>query len=196
MLPTKMSPIVRAYILSETMLWSAWNFFAPIAAIFVTTKIHGGSIEIAATSYSVYLATRVLFELISGRFLAKSGDRLKIIITVSGISIMSACYVGFAFSNDVLQLMILYALLGVGLGSASPAKNSLFSIHLDKSKEATEWGTAEALTFTGMALSGVIGGYIATRFGFEILFMVAAIINFSSIIPYLPRLKSHPVTAS
>lgn len=183
------NPVIKAYIISEVLLWSAWNFIAPIAAIFVTTNIKGGNVEVAAASYSIYLTSRVLFELLSGRFLAKTNDRIKFLVSISGISLMSISYIGFAFSHDILTLGLFYTLLGMGLGLASPAKNSLFSIHLDKSKEASEWGVADATAFLGMAIAGVVGGIIAKQYGFQALFILAAILNLISIIPYLLRIK-------
>lgn len=184
-----MNPVIKAYIISEVLLWSAWNFIAPIAAIFVTTNIKGGNVEVAAASYSIYLTSRVLFELLSGRFLAKTKDRTKFIVSIAGIALMSISYVGFAFSQDIISLGLFYILLGMGLGTASPAKNSLFSMHLDKSQESSEWGIADATAFLGMAIAGVIGGMIAKQYGFQSLFILAALVNILSIIPYYMMLK-------
>ena len=72
----------------------------------------------------------------------------------------------------------------MGIGIASPAKNSLFSSHLDKDKEAMEWGIVYASVFMGMALSSVIGGFIANQYGFPLLFILAAIVNLLGVIPY------------
>ena len=60
---------------------------------------------------------------------------------------------------------------GAGLGIASPAKNSLFSIHLDKNKEAIEMGVTDAVVLVCMALAGALGGFIAITYGFKILFI-------------------------
>ena len=189
----EINPIVKAYILSEVFLWSAWNFIIPIFAIFVVNEIQGGSVEVAAGSYSAYLISRVIFELIIGRFLTKRGDRLKLLISIFGILLMSFSYLGFYFSENILLIFIFYALLGMGLGIASPAKNALFSMHLDKNKEATEWGIADGTIFICMALATALGGLFVHQFGFRPLFVLAAIVNVISTIPYFiflnPKLR-------
>ena len=73
----------------------------------------------------------------------------------------------------------------MGLGIASPVKNSLFSTHLDKNKELTEWSIYDGFVFMGMAMSATIGGFVANRYGFTFLFYLVAITNLLSIIPYI-----------
>ena len=61
MINKSMNPLVKVFIASDIFLWSAWNFVMPIFAIFVISEIAGGNIEIAASAYSVFLITRVVF---------------------------------------------------------------------------------------------------------------------------------------
>lgn len=180
----QVNPFVKAYIISELFLWSAWSFVVPIFAIFVVNDITGASVETAALAYSIHLVSRVLFELISGRFLYKTGDRKKLMIAILGIFCLSVAYIGFAFSTSIIMLFSFYFILGMGLGFASPAKNAIFSIHLDKNKESTEWGITDATSFTCMALATAFGGFFVHQYGFRPLFLLAAIVNLLSIIPY------------
>ncbi|MBI1982054.1 MAG: MFS transporter [Candidatus Levybacteria bacterium] len=181
----QINPVVKAFIVSETFLWSAWNFVTPIFAIFVVSNIEGGNVQIAASAFSVYLIARVFSELLSGRYLLGKIERGKFILTIGGMLFLSLSYVGFAFSNTIFYLFFFYAMAGVGLGIASPAKNSLFSTHLDKNKEPSEWGIYDAITFTGMALATALGGFIANQYGFSFLFLLASIVNLLGIFPYL-----------
>lgn len=181
----QINPVVKAFIVSETFLWSAWNFVTPIFAIFVVSNIEGGNVQIAASAFSVYLIARVFSELLSGRYLLGKIERGKFILTIGGMLFLSLSYVGFAFSNTIFYLFFFYAMAGVGLGIASPAKNSLFSTHLDKNKEPSEWGIYDAITFTGMALATALGGFIAGQYGFSFLFLLASIVNLLGIFPYL-----------
>lgn len=180
-----MNPVVKAFIVSEMFLWSSWNAIIPIFAIFAATKIPGGNTEVAASSFSTYLIVRVVFELISGRYLSKSTDMQKFIVTIVGIILMSAGYVGFAVTKDVFSVFVFYGVIGMGLGIASPAKNCLFSSHLDKDKEVTEWSMYDGFVFMGMAMAATIGGFVANRYGFAFLFYLVAATNLLSIIPYI-----------
>jgi len=178
------NPVVKAFIISEVLVWSAWNFFAPIYAIFAVTKVPGGTVEIAASSYSAHLVGRIISELITGRYLIKKNDQQKFIVSIVGIALISIAFVGFAFTQQIIYLFVFHALSGIGIGIASPAKNSLFSTHLDKNKESSEWGIYDAVTFTGTASAAALGGFIASSFGFQFLFLLASFVNILGIIPY------------
>lgn len=180
-----MNAVVKAFIISEIFLWSSWNAIIPIFAIFAATKIPGGNTEIAASSFSAYLIVRVIFELISGRYLSRSTDMRKFTISIAGIILISLGYLGFAMTKNVSSLFLFYGVIGTGLGIASPAKNSLFSSHLDKDKEVTEWSIYDGFVFMGMAMAATIGGFVANRYGFTFLFYLVAITNLLSIIPYI-----------
>jgi MFS family permease len=177
--------IVESFILSEILLWSAWNFITPIFAIFVITQIKGGDIQIAASAFSAYLITRVVFEIIAGRFLIGKTDKNKLTLTILGMVLMSIAYVGFSFSNTILLLFAFYVLIGIGLGVASPAKSSLFTEHIDKGKSSTEWSLYDAVVLIGVASATALGGFIAGSYGFRVLFILASVVNFLGIIPYL-----------
>lgn len=178
------NPIVKVFIIAETMLWGAMNFILPIFALFVTT-IPGGNVETAATVYSVYMLIRVIFELMSGRLFAKTSDEKKVLITILGMGIMSVSYIGFAFSHSLFSLYFFYGMLGLGIGIISPVKNTLFSTHLDKNRETTEWGILDAMVFFVIAIASAVGGFIAQTYGFQTLFILAATINLLGIVPYL-----------
>jgi MFS family permease len=181
----KINPLVEAFILSETFLWSAWYFVIPILAIFVVKSVKGGDIESAAFAFSFYLVVRIIVEIITAGFLNKSTESFKFAVTFFGILLTSVSYIGFAFSNTLLLLYVSYAIMGLGLGIATPAKNALFVTHIDKNKEPTEWSIYDAVTFIGMAVSTAVGGFIASRYGFEFLFLFACILNLFSVIPYI-----------
>jgi predicted MFS family arabinose efflux permease len=180
-----MNGVVKAFIVSEIFLWSSWNAIIPIFAIFAATKIPGGNTEVAASSFSAYLIVRVIFELISGRYLVKSTDVQKFAVSIIGIVLMSLGYVGFAMAKDITSVFIYYGVLGLGLGIASPAKNCLFSSHLDKDKEVAEWSMYDGFVFMGMAMAATIGGFVASKYGFTFLFYLVAITNLLSVIPYV-----------
>lgn len=181
----QINKIVEAFIISETFLWSAWNFVTPIFAIFVVTSIKGGDIQIAASAYSVCLIARVVLEIISGKYLSHKTDSNKLYLTIIGIALMSLSYLGFAFSHSILSLFLFYILIGIGFGIASPAKYSLFTDHIDKNKATTEWSLYDAITLIGIALATALGGFIASQYGFTVLFILASIVNVLGTVPYI-----------
>lgn len=183
--------LVKTFITSEVLIWSAWNSAMSIIAIFAANKLEGGNVEVAATALSVHLIVRVGFELFISKVLSKVNEGRKFLIIMLGIGLISVSFSGFALTNSVASFFLFYALAGVGLGIATPLKNSLFSTHLDKNKETSEWSIYDALVFVGMAASAAIGGVIAKTFGFRSLFLMAAIVNLTGIIPYYLYAHTH-----
>jgi MFS family permease len=181
----KLNKIVEAFIISETFLWSAWNFVTPIFAIFVVNSIKGGNIQTSAFAYSVCLIARVIFEIITGRYLNNRTDENRLRLTILGMGIMSVAYMGFAFSHTIPLLFLFYILIGIGFGIASPAKYSLFSEHIDKDKATTEWSLYDAVTLIGIASATALGGFIASIYGFTFLFVLASVVNLLGVVPYL-----------
>ncbi len=155
-----------------------------IIAVFATNKIKGGDVAIAATALSVHLMVRMGVELFAGKVLSNTNETKKLAVVIAGIFLISIAFIGFSFTRSTAPFFLFYALAGVGLGIAAPLKNSLFATHLDKNREAMEWGIYDALTFMGMAASSAIGGVIAKTYGFQILFLVAAVVNLGGILPY------------
>lgn len=181
----QVNPIVKAFIISEGFIWSAYNFVLPLFAVFVINNVQHGNVQIAASAYSLFLIVRVIFELFACKYLAKISQKNKFIATIIGLLLISLGYLGFAFSNTVLLVFVFYGIAGIGLGIASPVKNALFATHLDKNKETTEWGINDAVTFIGMASTAALGGFIAGQYGFFVLFILAAILNLLGVLPYL-----------
>lgn len=180
-----LNPIIKAYIVSECFLWAGWNFITPIFAIFATTQVTNGKIELAASAYSVHLVFRVIFELIIGKYFSSSSERKMLQVVIVGILLISVAYIGFVFTTSILQMFLFYSIAGIGFGISSPVKGTIFSKHLDKNKETIEWGITDATAFIAIALASALGGFIAANYGFQVLFILSASINILSVIPYL-----------
>lgn len=190
----KVNSVVKAFIISETFLWSAHHFITPILSIFVARDVSGGNVKIAATTFSVFLIVRVIFELMSGRLLEGKNDRSKMLTTILGMSVITVGYASYALTQNITHLFISACITGIGLGIASPAKNALFSVHLDKNRETMEWGVRDSAVFGSMAVAAALGGFIADEYGFTTLFTAAAILNSIGIVPYILYLKKRRKT--
>src|SRR6185295_372486 len=185
------SSIVKSFVVSEIFLWSSWFGILPLFGVFVVSDVAGGNLQLAAWGYSIYLISRVIFELLSGKYFAHSSVKQKIYVSIFGLFFSSIGILGFAFTNSITLLFVFFILTGFGIGIASPPKNSLFSSHLDKNKETTEWGIYDAVVFICIALSTALGGFIATQYGFRAFFTIAGIWMFLGIIPYILYLRDH-----
>ncbi len=134
---------------------------------------------------SISLWERAVCELFIGKFVRKVTTAHKFLLTILGLSLITISYVGFAITESILILTIFFSIFGLGWGIASPIKNSLFATNLDKSNETFEVGLYESVTLIGMAVAVAFGGIVAYSYGYRVLFLIAAVLNTMSILPYI-----------
>ena len=157
----------------------------PIFAIFVANSIPNGSVEIAGTAVTVFLLARILTELFASRLLNNSSDRVRVWVTLIGMILLSGLYFSYVFITSIEVLFIVQIMIGFGFGIFSPAKLALFSANIDRGKESSEWGLYDVVTLSGMACTAMLGGFVANKYGFQVIFVITAIMMLFGAIPYV-----------
>lgn len=180
-----LNPAIKAFLASELMFWSGWNLVMPIFAVFVTTKIPGATVSIAAYALTAHLLTRMVFELLSGRWVNKMSNPQRAVIDILGMIIVSVAYLVIALNPTITTVYLYYILAGVGFGIASPAKLSFFSRNMEKDTEATIWSVHNVVLLSGMAVATAVGGIVAEQYGFRYAFLLSSAINILGVVPYL-----------
>lgn len=172
---TKVNWVIKTLILADLIILSASQLFGPIFAIFIENKITGDIIEIVGVAAAIYLFSRSIVEIPVGIFVDRtSSEKDDLITTVVGIVVMSCVYFLYTFVDSVWQLYSLQALLGIGTALAWPGWYSIFTRHIDKTKEAFEWSLYDVVVGIGMATTAVVGSVIVKSFGFDWVFYLAS----------------------
>jgi predicted MFS family arabinose efflux permease len=104
---------------------------------------------------------------------------------IGGMAAISASYVGFALSRDLLGLTLLWVVGGAGWALSLPAKLALVARHINHDQASQEWGVADALNMSLIVVMMAIGAYIVSHFNYSLLFWLAAVINTAGIVPYI-----------
>ena len=175
---------VKAFLISDSLLYSALNIVTVLFALFTTTKVKGGSIEAATYALSASYITRVLTELITGRHISPRGEQKKILMIILGMLAISVGYFGFAFSHQISFLYVWWIIAGFGWGLALPTKLAVVSSHINKEQANEEWSLNDALNMTLIAVTTALTGYLVSRFGIRPLFVIAALLNVFGAFPY------------
>lgn len=76
------------------------------------------------------------------------------------------------------QLYIVQFILGLFTAFTFPTYMAIFTRHIDKEKEGTEWGIYFTLTDLTSAALAAVGGYIATTQGFPVLIIAVVVVSF------------------
>lgn len=148
--------------------------FAPLYALFV--KDIGGDILDAAFASSLFAISAALTVIGIGRFIDRSKQGK--LVMAFGYIIMAVGFALLVFTNHIWTLFLAQIIIGFGEALYAPAFDSLYSKNLDKNKEASEWGLWEAGNYIILAVGAVLGGYIVSTYGFQILFTIMAILTF------------------
>jgi len=166
------------------MILMASAMLGPIYALFVE-KV-GGDLMDASISGGIFALVAGLTSLISGKY----SDKIKEneLIVVLGYLIIGFGFLLYFWVSSIFFLFIVQAIIGLGEAIYSPAFDAVYSKHLDGHKSGRQWGAWESMNYFTMAIGSVAGGSLVTIFGFQILFLIMAILCFSSAI-YIFHLK-------
>lgn len=180
-----MNKRLKFILLSNTIFVFAGSLFAPLYAIFVLQL--NGDVELAG----ILIAVQFFVSFLVGLVIVKLKDKacqseslLKANFLLRGIAwTMLALFpsIGIVFVCQIIH--------GIAEAIGSPSFNSLVSENLDNKKHIKDWGFWELIKNPAISAASLMGGFIVTFLGFNILFGLMAILAFTSFFVYHISLK-------
>lgn len=167
---------LRILLATNSMILVAGAMLGPIYALFVE-KIGGDLLDASLASAAFAFAAGITV-LMSANFSDKIRRSERIIIL--GYLLMGVGFLLYTIVNSMFFLLIVQVLIGFGEAIYNPPFDALYSKHIDDGKEGREWGAWESMNYFSVALGAVVGGFIASTFGFNILFVSMATLCFVS----------------
>lgn len=176
---------LRILLVTNALVLIAGAMLGPIYALFVEDI--GGSLLDASITQAVFALVAGITTLLAGRYADKVKYESKIVVW--GYLLMGLGFFLYSFVNSLWFLLIIQALIGFAEALYAPAFDSLYSKHLTKKKVGTEWGAWEAMDYFSTTVGAIIGGVIATYFGFTTLFTAMSLLCLISAlyIHFLPK---------
>tara|TARA_Y100000310_G_scaffold301375_1_gene337828 strand:- start:375 stop:659 length:285 start_codon:yes stop_codon:yes gene_type:complete len=80
----------------------------------------------------------------------------------------------------MISLLAVQVVIGFSEAVYVPSFDALYSRNLDGKKEGRQWGVCEAMYYFSIALGGVVGGFLARQYGFDVLFVIMSLLCFIS----------------
>ncbi|MDO8530020.1 MAG: MFS transporter [bacterium] len=181
-MPKLLNKIIKTLIISDFFLNSGWGLMGPIFAIFIVKNVATGSIseaaKIAGFAALSFWITKSLLQIPIGRYLDKNhGEKDDFWFMVAGTFLLALVPIGFLFSNQAWHIYALQMLHALAASLNFPSWSAIFTRHIDKGKEAFEWGTHSTVSGMGMGLAGGIGGIAVAYFGFSIVFIFVSALS-------------------
>jgi MFS family permease len=168
--------IVKTLIWSDFLMLSAGGFLAPIYAVFVTGQVTGGTLATVGFATTVFYVVKSLVQFpVSWYADRHKGERDDFLLVVVGSVIAAVVPLLYYFLADAIwQVYLFEAINGVGYALLTPTWLAIFSRHLDKERESTEWTLHSNAIGFGFAAAAAAGGLLAERFGFGIIFLLVS----------------------
>jgi len=175
----QVNTIIKVLIASDFLVWSSANLVSPVFAIFVADVIPGGSVAAVGIASMIYFVTKSIVEIPIGTYIDRSkSERDDLYSALIGTMLNAITYLFYPFIDSVWQLYVLQIISGAAAAIAYPGWYSIFTRHIDKSKEAFEWSLYDVLLGLGMAVTAALGALLLERFGFDVVFYLVGILTF------------------
>lgn len=174
----KINRIVKYLILSDLVFYTGWGLISPIFAIFIVEKIVGGNAFVAGLSSAVYLILMSLLRIPFGMFLdSRPSEKDDYWFLTIGLFIAALTSFGFIFAKLPWHIYLLQIVRAVTMAMTLAAWPAIFTRHIDKGKESTEWGLDATSVGLGAGISGAIGGWAVIKFGFNLVFITVGFVG-------------------
>lgn len=157
----------------------AAGLYMPIIAIYITQYVVGSTLAVVGVSVAVYSITKAVFQIPIARRLDKTkNEKADFYVLLFGILMAIIYSLGFILVRDVWHLYVLGIFTGIADACIMSSYYAIFSHHIDKDSQGFEWSlfSVGGLTISA-SMGGLIGGYIATEFGFSTVFIMSALFN-------------------
>lgn len=172
----KLNKIIKYLVLSDLIFYTGWGLISPIFAIFILDSIIGGTAFVVGLCAGINLITRSILRIPFGMY-ADNSQKISYYMMFYGLLISALVPIGYIYSTVPWNLYILQAILGASLAMSSAGWTCLYSRHMDRGKESTEWGVDAVAVGVGPGIAGVLGGLALTYFSFDKVFTGVTILG-------------------
>jgi sugar phosphate permease len=179
---SKINKTIRFLVASDFFLFFAVGLLGPIFAVFVLNNIEN-RIEVIGYAVSCYWITRVITVLLLSRIMDRiKGEFDEFVFMITGTLLISIIPLFYIVSSASWHIYALQCLNGLAHSMAIPAWRILFTNHIDRRVVGFEWSLEDIGVGIATAASAAIGAFVASRFGFNILFVATSVISLVSVI--------------
>lgn len=181
MILKSINKVIKVLILSDLIFWSGWGLVSPIFAVFVLEKIQGGTVAVVGVATAIYWILKSLLRIPIGIFLdSRPSEEDDFWFLFFGLIITSLVPFGYLMARYPWHIYLLQILFAIGMAMALAGSSAIFTRHIEKGKEATEWGLEATSVGLGIGIAGGLGGLLVASFGFGIVFILVGILGIIS----------------
>lgn len=168
--------VILTLVLSDFLVISAPGLLSPIIAVFLTTQIAGGTLATVGFATTIFWVIKSVVQVPVAHYAdnrrGEADDFAMMLVGSCLASVVPLLY--YFFANEVWHVFALEALNGIGYAMMVPTYLAIFTRHIDKYKEGTEWTLHSNAVGLGFAAAAGLGGLMAERYGFRVIFLLVS----------------------
>ena len=188
-----MNAVIRGMIASDVIFMGSLGLIGPIFALFVVDFIEGADASVVGTAVAIFFLTKSLLQLPFATLIdAIKGEMDDFWILIIG-SLVTACipllYLVIGSPGELYLVQLIY---GIATAATFPSYMAIYTRHIDKQKEGSEWGMYYMMTDFTAAVTASLGGYLAQSIGFQpliVIVVVMSVLGISILIPLRPYMQ-------
>jgi MFS family permease len=174
----KVGRVVKYFVLADLVLLAGWGLVEPVFSIFVVSRVAGATFVTVGISAALYWLLRSLVQIPVATYLDRHpGETDDFRAIILSLALAAGSALSFLAVRVPWQLYLAQVLHAVAFGMYIPAWSAIFSRHLDRDRIAFDWSLDSMAVGIGMGFSGLAGGVVAQWFGFEAIFIAAAVLS-------------------
>ena len=173
----RINRVIRTLVTSDFLLISGFAVFGPVFAVFITKEIQGGSLAIIGFTAAIFQITKSSLQIPIANYLDKNhGEKDDFYSLIIGSFLIALVPFLYLFASRPIHLYLVNVVYGMGAAFAIPPWNAIFTRHIDKMHESTDWAVESVSIGIGAASAAALGGILAEKFGFQVVFTVAGFV--------------------
>jgi len=172
---TKLNPSLRILISTNTILVFIMQLFVPFYAVFILRL--GESIAFAGFSWALFYIVSGVLTLVLSRWEMRIKEQELLI--AAGYFLRSVVFMSYVFMGSIPQLLLTQIMWGAAAALGNPAFDVVYARHTDSENSILQWGEWEGIAAIASGVAALLGGIVAEAFGFEIVFLIMAVLSFS-----------------
>ena len=171
-------------VIIEFFTTAGYGILGPVFGIFVALSVPGGSAEVAGFAVAIYWAVKAIVQLPIARYLDRTkGEKDDYYIYVASHILYGLGMFAYLAVSTTVHIYLLQAFLGLAYAMYMASMYGLYSRHLDKNLESSEWSIYSVFSYSiATAIAGAVGGYIAVTYGFDVIFIGAGVLYFVGVL--------------
>ncbi|TSC82850.1 MAG: hypothetical protein G01um101420_32 [Parcubacteria group bacterium Gr01-1014_20] len=170
--------VIKYFILADLALLAGWGLVGPIFSVFVIERVAGATLVTVGIAAGIYWVLKSLLQLPIATYLdKKEGERDDFLALIIGLFVSAFTAIAYNFITQVWHLYLVEIIHAMAFALYVPAWSAMFSRHVDKDRVSFDWSLDSTVAGLSAGVSGILGGAVASAWGFHWVFILAGIFS-------------------